>query len=1359
MENTEHKKQNLLLKGRTNFLPWLTRLEGLLSIDDVLERNVTNDTLEIIGANDIAKAANEKKAKKYIIQNCDDAVMHSVNPSDTFALILAKLNKSYGFGHIDPSTILSQLKEIRFHPSKDPSIILNEIDIKLAELESSGGAITDSVMVQYMHDALSGDPLRDAFWFNCKGQMNLNKLSTYTVETAGQYIVKFWYAYKPKKITESSNFTQNENKQKYENRFCQHCKTGMRLKIMKTHNTGDCRIFKKEQTEGTVKETVNLSQNGNKETEKYLYHDSGTSKTMLNYKTGQTIDDNLAIQVFTAGANEKPQIGVSKGILKLGSIEVETLEVPTFSKNLLSATQLSIEHGCKQVIEPWSSKLTISKGNEVIATGTYDKETKLIKIDQQCSNNAEVFEIPNPGVSKIAQVIPKEQPSSSNLSKIDKPSSNVSALPKESTLKATSSSWSTIHRKLGHISSPMMSKTLKASNGLELSNKFNPLIDNCDDCFVAKSKRNNISKGVEKTPHKLLDVVEIDIQGPFPIIANDGTNYNIKMIDSRSNFLYYTTVPDTKSTTAMDKFMTFKARIEKQTGLEIKRVRTDGGPEVMGEFLAYLELSGIIKEKGVPYTHHHPGKVERAHQTILRQARAMLRESLLPPKFYNEAQKTSAYIFNRTVHGNDTITPYEHVFNRPPTLKHLQPFGTVCYAFIPPEKRSKLEDSGIRCRLLGYGDDFETEEIKGYRLLNEQDGTIFWSDSVVFDKTGKMEKLDDIFYSLEDDSIQDNMWTPFIDETDETDDGNIPLDAEDELSEIELCNIVSQLQNKNWWKKRKENPILELHAAMKAVIDGIPATYKQAMESEEATHWKAAMDVEMANIKANDTYRLYKTKKDEKAIGCRWVFRKKLKVDGSLEKYKARLVAKGYLQQFGKDYNETYAPVAKFKSIRLLLAIAAQLNQKIYQDDCTSAFLNGILKERVLMDQPDGYEVNSDDYKWLLKKTLYGLKQSPREWNEVFHNFMIEYGFIQSICDPCLYIHSNLQVGLYVDDIITTGNDETAIQTFRDALKLRFKCSKGGLLTWVLGMEVIQDQFKISINQNQYVEQKLHEFTQILEPNTKRSIPLDPNFQRLLVAANESVDFEPQFPYRQIVGSLMYAATGTRPDIMAAVAVVSRFLEKPKKIHCDMVRQILYYLRQNPSRPLTYRNSNNPQLMVYCDSSYANTEDYSSISGFGAMFGNCLVSWSSKKQPVVALSSTEAEYVAVTSASQEALWFQSLLYELGIVQNTVIIQEDNESCINLANNPQEFNRTRHIQVKYHFIRQLVKEKKIKLQHCRTQNQLADIFTKGVNGPRLKEITQKLGLESNQHGRELEYAGYLNDTRALAKGRIRRLNRA
>ena len=195
-------------------------------------------------------------------------------------------------------------------------------------------------------------------------------------------------------------------------------------------------------------------------------------------------------------------------------------------------------------------------------------------------------------------------------------------------------------------------------------------------------------------------------------------------------------------------------------------------------------------------------------------------------------------------------------------------------------------------------------------------------------------------------------------------------------------------------------------------------------------------------------------------------------------------------------FNEIYAPVAKFKSIGLLLAIAANRSQKVFQDDATSAFLNGVLKERVIMDQPEGFPIKTKEYKWLLQKTLCGLKQAPRECNEVFNQFMLDEGFTQSVSDPCLYkkhaADSLILVGLYVDDVITTGNDLTAVEQFRENLKKLFKCSEGGLLKWCLGMEVTQNDTGIKLNQNQYISQKLKEFDDCLETNIKRSVPLDP---------------------------------------------------------------------------------------------------------------------------------------------------------------------------------------------------------------------------------------------------------------------------
>ena len=203
------------------------------------------------------------------------------------------------------------------------------------------------------------------------------------------------------------------------------------------------------------------------------------------------------------------------------------------------------------------------------------------------------------------------------------------------------------------------------------------------------------------------------------------------------------------------------------------------------------------------------------------------------------------------------------------------------------------------------------------------------------------------------------------------------------------------------------------------------------MTGPEKKYWKEATDAEIENIRRLKTYVIKKLPHGEGAIGCRWVFKKKLKKDGTVEKYKARLVAKGYLQKFGKHYLETFAPVAKFKTLRILMALAASHGLKIYHDDVTTAFLNGSLNETIYMDQPKGYEEGDSNHKWLLLKALYGLKQAPREWNKTCHDFMIRQGFTQSKCDPCLYFRRKLKelvlVAIYVDDIISTGTNDKEI--------------------------------------------------------------------------------------------------------------------------------------------------------------------------------------------------------------------------------------------------------------------------------------------------------------------------------------------
>jgi hypothetical protein len=507
-----------------------------------------------------------------------------------------------------------------------------------------------------------------------------------------------------------------------------------------------------------------------------------------------------------------------------------------------------------------------------------------------------------------------------------------------------------------------------------------------------------------------------------------------------------------------------------------------------------------------------------------------------------------------------------------------------------------------------------------------------------------------------------------------------------------------------------------------------PSNYKQATTGTEREKWKSSIQEELQSIYENNVWELVPKPPDAKPIGCRYIFTKKLDEHGNVARYKSRLVAKGYAQRYGVDFEETYAPVAKFKSIRTIVAIAALGKLALHQMDVKTAFLNGILKETVYMDVPEGVP-NPKGYVCKLKKTLYGLKQSPREWNRCLDDYLCENGYVPLDADPCVYVKKknkqvNLIVGVFVDDIVIAGKDASEVSLFKDTMKTRFKMTDLGKLSWYLGTRILRhENGDYSMDQSRYIENKLKQYM----ITGGAATPLDQNFQELL--ENPTDDIVSDFPYRSAVGSLMYAMIGTRPDIAAAVSIVSRHLENPKKVHCAMVIRIWQYLKANTELGLVYRQNGNSTLIGYVDASYANAEGARSMSGYGFMLADALISWVSQRQPVVALSTAEAEYVAVTSAAQEVVWLKLLLLGLGKPHSTIELMEDNQACILLSKNPQDHKRTKHIQVRYHYIREQITKGVFILKYCPTKSQLADIFTKGLGGPILRNLRSLIGVHT------------------------------
>ncbi|KAK1418159.1 hypothetical protein QVD17_27298 [Tagetes erecta] len=511
----------------------------------------------------------------------------------------------------------------------------------------------------------------------------------------------------------------------------------------------------------------------------------------------------------------------------------------------------------------------------------------------------------------------------------------------------------------------------------------------------------------------------------------------------------------------------------------------------------------------------------------------------------------------------------------------------------------------------------------------------------------------------------------------------------------------------------KGNLSKEVKAFANAVYDEqIPNSVEQALKSK---NWKNAMETEMGALMRNDTWEKCALPLGKKPVGCRWLFSIKHKPDGTIGRYKARLVAKGYSQTYGIDYSETFSPVAKMDTIRVLFSIAANKGWPLHQLDVTNAFLRGELKEEVYMEAPPGVVENFKPGEVCrLKKTLYGLKQSPRAWFGKFTLAMKGYGFQQSNSDHTLFLKRRGKLItcliIYVDDMIITGNDEEEMKKLKASLSKEFEMKDLGRLKYFLGIEVLRSKKGIFICQQKYILDLLAETGMIdCKPATT---PMMVNHKLCMVENAELADKE---RYQRLVGKLIYLSH-TRPDIAYAVGVVSQFMHQPQVSHMEAVLRIIRYLKGTTSHGVLFQPNKHLKIQAYTDADWAGDKgDRRSTSGYFTLVGGNLVTWRSKKQKVVALSSAEAEFQGIARGLAEVLWIRKLLTEIGFPQTEAIkIMCDNKAAIQISENPVQHDRTKHVEVDRHFIKEKIEAKIIELPFVRSEDQLADILTKAVN---------------------------------------------
>ncbi|GJS09992.1 putative ribonuclease H-like domain-containing protein [Tanacetum coccineum] len=505
-----------------------------------------------------------------------------------------------------------------------------------------------------------------------------------------------------------------------------------------------------------------------------------------------------------------------------------------------------------------------------------------------------------------------------------------------------------------------------------------------------------------------------------------------------------------------------------------------------------------------------------------------------------------------------------------------------------------------------------------------------------------------------------------------------------------------------------------------------PKNFKMAVIED---CWFQAMQDEIHEFDRLEVWELVPRPIYVMVIALKWIYKVKLDEYGDVLKNKARLVAKGYRQEEGIDFEESFAPVARIEAIRIFIANAATKNMIIYQMDVKTAFLNGDLQEEVFVSQPEGFEDQENPtHVYRLKKALYGLKQAPRAWYDTLSKFLMANNFFKGAVDPTLFTRKSgkhiLLVQIYVDDIIFASTDHNACNVFSKEMSSKFQMSMMGQMSFFLGLQVSQSPGGIFINQAKYALETLKKYGMDL------SDPVDtPMVDRLKLDEDLMGIPVDQTRFRGMVGSLMYL-TASRPDLVFAVCMCARYQAKPTKKHFEAIKRVFRYLKGTINMGLWYPKDNAMSLTAYADADHAGCQDSRrSTSGSAQFLGDRLVSWSSKKQRSTAISTTEAEYIAMSGCCAQILWMRSQLKDYGFDFNKIPLYCDNKSAIALCCNNVQHSRSKHIDIRHHFIREQVENRVVELYFVETNYQLADILTKALPRERFEFLLPRLGMKS------------------------------
>lgn len=890
------------------------------------------------------------------------------------------------------------------------------------------------------------------------------------------------------------------------------------------------------------------------------------------------------------------------------------------------------------------------------------------------------------------------------------------------------------HRRLGHASMHLLSKLSKKEVVRGLPNLPFQKDKICDACQFGKQVRSSFKSILEISTTRPLQLLHMDLFGPSRTTSLGGKHYAFVIVDDFSRYTWVIFLATKEE--ALKTFSYFCKRVQNEQGYLITTIKSDHGGEFDNDAFEILcNENGYKHNFSAPRTPQQNGVVERKNRILQEMARSMLNENGLPKYFWAEAVNTSCHIVNRVlIRPKMDKTPYELWKGRKPNIGYFRVFGCKCFILNTKDNLGKFDAKSDVGVFLGY-----STTSKAYRVFNKRTLVVEESMHVVFDETNTFveKNLDDDDLGLE--HQMSNVDLNDKEVMDEPQTSNTSQRQEEQVDDPKQDSASYQLPKE--WRYSTSHPKDKIlgdisqgvatRSSLKNVWNNLaflsqiePKNFKDAENDE---FWILAMQEELNQFERSDVWELVPRPSTQSVIGTKWVFRNKRDEHGVIVRNKARLVAQGYNQEEGIDYEETFAPVARLESIRMLLAFASHKEFILYQMDVKSAFLNGYIVEEVYVEQPPGFQDHKyPDYVFKLKKALYGLKQAPRAWYDRLSKFLLQNGFSIGKVDTTLFTKTKgvdlIIVQIYVDDIIFGSTNVSLCEEFSKCMHSEFEMSMMGELNYFLGLQIKQTKEGIFINQAKYVKDLLKKFD--FEGMKPLSTPMSSSIKIDKDENGKAVDIT---KYRGMIGSLLYL-TASRPDIMYSVCLCARYQSNPKESHLNAVKRIFRYLSGTKNLGLWYPKGTHIDLFSYTDADWAGcTIDRKSTSGTCHFLGFALVSWFSKKQNSVALSTAEAEYISAASCCAQVLWMKQTLLDLGLSYDHVPIMCDNTSAINLSKNPVLHSRTKHIEIRHHFLRDHVQKGDITLEFISTNHQIADILTKPLALERFASLRRGLGL--------------------------------